>query len=204
MKKDYFDKKSRIYEMDEKRVDNVKNIADGIIRYVKLKKSDVILDFGSGTGLLTKDISKHVKKIIVNDISKSMNEQLKEKIRKKEFDCDIDMTSHNMCETHLSLEPLDGIISSMTIHHVKDIKLLLKRFFALLKKEGFIALADLETEDGTFHQEDTGVFHWGFDQKEFLLLVEEAGFKNAKIQTISVAKKAQGEYPIFLLIAQKP
>lgn len=57
MKKDYFDVKSKGYETDEKRVDNVKNIADGIIRNVNLKKSDVLLDFGSGTGLLTKHIS---------------------------------------------------------------------------------------------------------------------------------------------------
>lgn len=204
MKKDYFDVKSKGYETDEKRVDNVKNIADGIIRNVNLKKSDVLLDFGSGTGLLTKHISKYVKKIIVNDISSSMNEQLREKIKKNEFDCDIHMTSHNMCETSLPLEPLDGIISSMTIHHVNEVKELMRQFFKLLKKEGFLALADLETENGTFHQDDTGVFHFGFDKQQFLSWVEDVGFINAKIQTISVAEKPHGKYPIFLLVAQKP
>jgi len=204
MKKDYFDEKSKVYETDEKKVDNVKNIADGIICNVALKKSDVILDFGSGTGLLTKHISKYVKKIIVNDISESMNEQLRDKIKKNEFDCDIHMAAHNMCETYLCLEPVDGIISSMTIHHVKEVKELMTQFFNLLKKEGFLALADLETEDGTFHKEDTGVFHFGFDKKEFLSLVEEIGFINTKIQTISVAEKPYGQYPIFLLVAQKP
>ncbi|MDX9797040.1 MAG: class I SAM-dependent methyltransferase [Arcobacteraceae bacterium] len=204
MKKDYFDVKSKGYETDEKRVDNVKNIADGIIRNVNLKKSDVLLDFGSGTGLLTKHISKYVKKIIVNDISSSMNEQLREKIKKNEFDCDIHMMSHNMCETSLPLEPLDGIISSMTIHHVNEVKELMRQFFKLLKKEGFLALADLETENGTFHQDDTGVFHFGFDKQQFLSWVEDVGFINAKIQTISVAEKPHGKYPIFLLVAQKP
>jgi ubiquinone/menaquinone biosynthesis C-methylase UbiE len=204
MKKDYFDVKSKGYETDEKRVDNVKNIADGIICNVNLKKSDVLLDFGSGTGLLTKHISKYVKKIIVNDISSSMNEQLREKIKKNEFDCDIHMTSHNMCETPLPFEPLDGIISSMTIHHVNEVKELMRQFFKLLKKEGFLALADLETENGTFHQDDTGVFHFGFDKQQFLSWVEDVGFTNAKIQTISVAEKPYGKYPIFLLVAQKP
>ncbi len=203
MKKDYFNEKSKVYETDEKRVDNVKNIAEGIIENIKFKNTDILLDFGSGTGLLTEYISKYVNKIIANDISISMNEKLNEKIANSKFDCKIEILADNIC----SFEPLlklDGIISSMTIHHVEDVKALMKIFFNILKKGGVIALADLEPENGTFHNEDMGVFHFGFDKEEFLNYAKEAGFIELKIQTVSIAQKPYGEYPIFLLTGRKP
>lgn len=203
MKKDYFSHKSKEYEKDEKRVDNVTNIAQGIEKSVQLNKEDVLLDFGSGTGLLTERIAKHVGKIIANDVSESMNEQLDNKIQNNLFACEIEHSRDNLCTTDVKFEPLDGIISSMTIHHVEDVKALFKKFHTMLKPNGFIALADLEKEDGSFHKDDTGVFHFGFDKDEFAAWAKECGFSNVNIQTVSIAQKPHGDYPIFLLTAQK-
>jgi cyclopropane fatty-acyl-phospholipid synthase-like methyltransferase len=52
MGKDYFRNKSKDYEKDENRVNNVDNIAQAVRENVKLEKSMCIMDFGSGTGLL--------------------------------------------------------------------------------------------------------------------------------------------------------
>lgn len=204
MKKDYFDEKSKVYESDIKRVDNVKNIANGITNKIRFKKDDIILDFGSGTGLLTEYISKYVKKIIANDISDSMNSKLKEKIENKQFCCDIEIKSDNINENKLLLDSLNGIISSMTIHHVEDVPNIMETFFNILKKDGILALADLEPEDGTFHKEDTGVFHFGFDKEVFLNYAKKSGFVDLKIETVSIAEKPYGKYPIFLLTGRKP
>ncbi|QDF28866.1 class I SAM-dependent DNA methyltransferase [Halarcobacter anaerophilus] len=206
MKDDYFNEKSKIYETDNKRVDNVKNIAESILEKRLLKKSDTILDFGSGTGLLTEYISNHVNKIIANDISNAMNQKLKEKIDNNKFSCEIDILSDNITKEKHLLESLDGIISSMTIHHVKDIELLFNEFYESLKNGGILALADLETEDGSFHTEDTGVYHFGFDKNIFLKYAENAGFIDLSIKTVSIAEKPYGQYqyPIFLLIGKKP
>lgn len=203
-KKDFFDEKSQVYEKDVKRVDNVKNIAIGIKNTIELKNTDVFLDFGSGTGLLTEYISKYVKKIIANDISDSMNQKLEDKINQNKFACDIEIISNDITHEFPNLKPLDGIISSMTIHHVKDVKFLMETFFKMLKKGGVIALSDLEPEDGTFHTEDTGVYHYGFEKEYFLGLAKSAGFIDLKIDTVSVAEKPYGSYPIFLLTAAKP
>ena len=35
----------------------------------------------------------------------------------------------------------------------------------MLNDNGVIAIADLDIEDGNFHIEDTGVFHFGFERK---------------------------------------
>jgi hypothetical protein len=66
-----------------------------------------------------------------------------------------------------------------------------------------IAIADLDEEDGSFHTEDTGVFHNGFDRNELLNFAKNAGFKNLKIQTASTVIKPTGNYPVFLLTGEK-
>lgn len=73
----------------------------------------------------------------------------------------------------------------------------------MLKKGGFIALADLDREDGSFHTEDTGVHHYGFDREELKEIAQSVGFKNIKTQNASVAHKPHGAYPIFLISAEK-
>lgn len=61
-------------------------------------------------------------------------------------------------------------------HHVEDVLALFRKFYAMLHEDGRLALVDWD---------------------------KEAGFSNLNIETVSVAKKPYGEYPIFLLTAQK-
>ncbi|MDD3342744.1 MAG: class I SAM-dependent methyltransferase [Sulfurospirillaceae bacterium] len=198
-KKDYFDQKSKTYEKESKRVNNVQNIGDAILEKLAYDKNLThLMDFGSGTGLLTAHIAPHVKKITTVDISTSMNEQL----RAKKLLCELEMLEIDLTKSVIE-GTFDGIISSMTIHHVEDVQALFHTFYCLLNQGGTIALADLETEDGTFHTEDTGVFHFGFDQEEFAILAHKAGFQNIAIEIVSVAQKPYGDYPIFLLTAHK-
>ena len=61
--KDFFAHKAKDYEENAKRVSNVQNIADGILKELSYTKEMKILDFGSGTGLLTQEIAPYVGKI---------------------------------------------------------------------------------------------------------------------------------------------
>jgi len=201
-KKDYFAHKADIYENNAKRVSNVQNIADGILKNITYSKDMHILDFGSGTGLLTQEIAPFVGNITAVDMSTSMNEVLKSKI--DGFPCPLEVLELDITkEKHDHIANLDGIISSMTIHHVKDIEDLFTKFYDMLNENGTIGLADLETEDGSFHTDDTGVHHFGFDKDEFLAVAKKVGFKDLKIETISVASKPHGDFPIFLLTGRK-
>jgi len=199
--KDYFSEKSKVYETEPARVDNVTNIADAILNKLTYNKTTThIMDFGSGTGLLTTKVAPHVRKITTVDISPSMNEQLRSK--KDSLPCELTMLELDLSTAELD-ETFDGIISSMTIHHVEDTLALFQKFHRLLNSGGTIALADLDTEDGTFHSDDTGVFHFGFDQEEFATLAKKAGFEDVNIEIVSIAKKPYGDYPIFLLTGYK-
>jgi hypothetical protein len=88
----------------------------------------------------------------------------------------------------------------MTMHHIKDVTAMLGKFFAMLNDGGFIAIADLEREDGTFHKEDTGVHHAGFATEEIAKVAADIGFANVTIPIVSVVHKPQGDYPVFLLM----
>jgi len=79
--KDYFAGKAKNYEENAARVNNVHTIADAILEKLTYEKHIThLMDFGSGTGLLTSQIAPYVRKITTVDISASMNEALKAKL----------------------------------------------------------------------------------------------------------------------------
>lgn len=196
MSKDFFAEKAADYEKDKHRVDNVNNIATAIIERVKLDKRMHLMDFGSGTGLLLEGVAPQVAKITAVDVSKAMNQQLGEKRGK--LGCELEMLELDLTTADLDRQ-FDGIISSMTMHHVKDIAAMFRKFHRLVKPDGFIAISDLDTEDGNFHTEDTGVHHHGFDREKFADAARSAGFKDVAVTTASIMQKPQGAFPVFLL-----
>lgn len=200
MREDKFAHKAEAYEQEVRRVDNVTNIANKIISEIELTKDMQIMDFGSGTGLLLEQIASKVDKITAIDISPSMNKVLQSK--EDRLECKLEVREMDLTTQDID-DSFDGIISSMTIHHVQDVEALFEKFYHMLPDNGFIALADLDSEDGTFHKEDTGVFHFGFDRDWIVDIAKSVGFKNVKIQTVANVLKPYGEYPVFLLSGTK-
>jgi len=197
---DNFAHKSKSWDMNSKRVKNAKAIAQKIIEDVKLKPTMKIMDFGAGTGLLSYFIAPFVDTIVAVDNSPSMLEKFKEKAH--EFESKTQIIELDLSRTTLD-EKFDGIISSMTIHHVEDTKALFKKFYNMLEKDGFIAIADLDNEDGTFHSDNKGVFHFGFDKEALEKIAIEIGFKNIHFELASTINKPHADFTIFLMLATK-
>ena len=199
--KDHFSFKAATYEDDKRRVDNVKKIADAIAGRVGLDDTMHLLDFGSGTGLLLGSIAPSVKKITAVDVSPSMMAQLHAK--QDSIECELETIQIDL-EKESLIQTFDGIISSMTMHHIKDVPAMFDKFYDLVKPGGFVALADLDTEDGSFHtDQETGVHHTGFDRDWFKQALSEAGFVNITIETTNQLVKPQGTYTVFLCTAIK-
>lgn len=200
MKKDFFAHKAGSYEQNKSRVDNVASIANAIIRSTALDAAMHLLDFGSGTGLLLERIAPLVRKITAVDVSRAMNEQLNAK--REAIGCELEILEIDL-EKSSTDQLFDGIISSMTMHHVRDVDAMFRKFYSMLDEGGFIALSDLESEDGSFHTEDTGVFHFGFNRDAIAQIASAAGFKNVEVTNASVVHKPQGDFPVFLLKATR-
>lgn len=200
MGKDYFELKAESYDKNAKRVSNVDNIANSILSSIPFNKNMHIMDFGSGTGLLLERVAPFVKKITAVDVSEAMCKQLNDKI--KNLDCEVEILQLDLTKTKLDIK-FDGIISSMTLHHIEDTQAMFNDFYKMLNDNGVIAISDLDIEDESFHTDDTGVFHFGFDRKTFQDKAIAAGFKNVKIITASIDEKPHGKYPVFLLTGNK-
>lgn len=159
-----------------------------------------VLDFGAGTGLVCSHIAPCVKQITAVDISAAMLEQL---AAKQELQHKVEIICQDILDTPLQRR-FDVIISAMALHHIEDTEHLFQRFADLLEPQGWIALADLDTEDGSFHPPDTqGVYHHGFDRAYLENLLLQQGFESVQFHTPHIVKKAEKSYPVFLLIARK-
>jgi ubiquinone/menaquinone biosynthesis C-methylase UbiE len=119
----------------------------------------------------------------------------------------------NMTPVQLDLitDPLPAeryqlIYTLLTLHHIADTDRLLRAFYDLLETNGYLCVADLDKEDGTFH-EDEFHGHLGFDRAELAAQARQIGFQSIHFSTVfHLIKDVQGaakDFPIFLMVAQK-
>lgn len=195
-----FDKAAGDWDKGDMRQNIAHAVFKTIVSRIALLKTMNIMDFGAGTGLLSFKIAPMVKSVTGVDLSVKMLEQLEAKNTSE-------LRVEPICQD-IMLKPIglsyNGIVSSMAIHHVEDTYGLFKRFYEHLKRDGFIAIADLEEEDGTFHSHgNDGVHHFGFNKEALRKTLEEIGFKNIRFHHAYTVEREDGKYPIFLVTAMK-
>ncbi len=193
-----FDERAQNWDRSSRRRALADAVAEAILRHVALTPSMHLLDAGAGTGLLTRRLLPYVGAVTGVDTSAAMLEKF----------AAIGGDTEAVCRdilTFRSAEPFDGIVSSMTIHHIEKIPLLFERLYALLKPGAFVAIADLMPEDGTFHDRgNDGVYHFGFDETTLARASRNAGFDDPFYTRVHTVKKESGrEYGIFLFTARK-
>lgn len=200
-----FDVRAADWEKGDVRTMLAGAIAQAILADVPLESSMHLLDFGAGTGLLNRPLLPKIGKLTALDSSEKMLEMHLASAPEAYVDR-IETVFADVMTAPANFEgAFDGIISSMTMHHVADIPALLAQLRSYCKPGAFLALADLRTEDGSFHGGDnTGVEHFGFDEATLLAQTEAAGFADAKMRTVHVVEKPEQRYPIFLLTARRP
>lgn len=180
------------------------NIAHAVFQMIASRISLLnhmnIMDFGAGTGLLSFKLAPMVKSVVGVDLSEKMLEQL---ASKNSSTLEVTPLYHDILNEPLN-QQFHGIVSSMAMHHVEDTAELFKAFHTHLKRDGFIAIADLEAEDGTFHSHgNEGVHHFGFERETLRTTIENAGFEHVRFHNAYTVEKENGTYPIFLVTATK-
>lgn len=194
-----FDAKAKDWDKGQTRVDGTLAIARAIEKRHHFHTEMEVMDFGVGTGLLGFEIAKCVKRVYGVDTSKKMLEQVKSK---NTPECSIEPILQDIIQTPLK-QSFDAMVSSMTLHHIENLELFFTTILENIKKDGFIAIADLESEDGTFHSDNSGVYHFGFETEALKAIVERCGFSDVVVETINTITKPERSYDIFLLTAKK-
>ena len=201
-----FDERAKDWDTDPMKVERAQSVAIAIRKAVPLTADMSALEYGCGTGLLSFALQSDLGQITLADTSLGMLSVLTEKIAAS------GVTNMHPIRLDLSIDPLptqpfDLTYSLMTLHHIEGAKGILKKFHALLKPGGWLCVADLDKEDGTFHTDGTTDVHLGFERGELQKWVEEAVFLGVKFSTAYEIKKDIGgvekTFPVFLLTACK-
>lgn len=206
--KDYFDKAAVIWDKDPGRMQMAKTIADAMITALHPDGTELVMDYGTGTGNIALRIAPHVRRIIAVDSVKGMLEVLKEKLQSNGITT-IEPRDWSIGQDTAALPAFNLIVSSMTLHHVKDTPAAARTFHELLQPGGRVAIADLDSDNGEFHDAPCIAEHEGFERKNLQRIFEEAGFdavrfsEGATIHKISSRTGKPRDFPIFLMIAHR-
>jgi ubiquinone/menaquinone biosynthesis C-methylase UbiE len=202
-----FDKVAASWDQQSVRVKLAEDIAGAVIREIALSPGMDALDFGCGTGLLTLRLASHVRSILGVDSSRGMLEVLEGKIV-AEGPANVKTLLLDLDEGDLLTGTYDLVVSSMTLHHIHDVEALLGQFHEILKPSGCLCIADLDPDEGQFHESSQGIFHSGFDRAALRGLFEKAGFRDMKDLTATEVVKpaANGEmrrFSVFLMTGRR-
>jgi len=203
MMNESFDEKAKTWDEEPRRGRLTQAIFSAIENAVPLQANETALDYGCGTGLLTLPLAARVHRVTAVDTSAGMLEILNRKAQAGGLD-NIESLHANFSTDPLPSAPVNLITSAMTLHHVVDTEALLLTFFQLLTPGGRLALADLDTEDGTFHGETEGIPHMGFDRGKLTEQLAACGFEEISFTTVTQIEKNKKAYPVFLVTARKP
>lgn len=159
------------------------------------------LDVGCGTGLVTLQLAPLLHSITGIDSSCGMLDRLDAKLQSSGL-TNVRTALRDIAAGDKPAGTFDLITSAMMLHHIKEIQPLLLTLKENLRPGGWIALADLVAEDGSFHEDPTGVFHHGFDGKELTILMESCGYSSISVTTATTISKGEKRYPVLLITAQ--
>jgi len=202
-----FNTAAATWDQKTHRVRMANDVAKAILGTLRPGPDTEALDLGCGTGLVTLFLQPHVRTITAIDSSKGMLAELEKKIAAQ------GITNVRTRCVDLENEDLPGpfslAVSSMTFHHVQDTDRLLGRIFAGLRPGGKIAIADLDSDEGRFHESNEGVFHFGFDRYLMRKSFEAAGFVNVRNRTAAIVQKPGPDggvrtFTVFLMTGEKP
>lgn len=205
-RKNWFDKSAQAWDEKPLRVRLANDVANAVKSRVPLTPETDVLDFGCGTGLLSLALQPFVRNVTGVDSSSGMLSELAGKIQQQGVS--------NVNTLHLDVEQgdvLSGsyhlVVSSMTLHHIPQVGQLFDQFKNILMPGGHLAVADLDAEGGRFHEDNTGVFHFGFDRDELARELIAAGFRDVADATAAEITKAPAEnctetFTVFLLTAR--
>ncbi len=201
-----FEQVASRWDSNPTRLKIAQDVAAAILRTVQLSTQTDVLDYGCGTGLVAMQLQPQVRSVCGADSSPAMVAVLEDKIAT--------LKTGNVSTQLVDFErgahatgSYDLIVSSMVTHHVPNTAALFKEWKRLLKPHGQIAFADLDSEDGAFHGDNTGVFHLGFDRGVLRGLLLKTGYTDVRDTTATVVhKEVEGkerEFPIFLITSRK-
>ena len=200
-----FDNVARTWDENPVHLERSKAIALKMEETLPLKRDMRALEYGAGTGILSFILGEKLGHITMMDSSAEMVKVMEEKVLNRNA-TNLLPVIYNL-ENEMSPNLYDLIFNQMVLHHITDVGSIFDKFYQMLLAGGFLAIADLYPEDGSFHGEGFDG-HLGFDPGELKVLLLRVGFKKIDFEKCftvirQVGDKETKSFPVFLLTASK-
>lgn len=176
MENNVFEQMAKRYDTKE-RIELAKVIVKEVRPELRNSKSKSLIDYGSGTGLISLELSDSVDSILLVDSSKQMLEVAEAKIFHK------GMTNSKVLYSDFTQETpelkADIVLMSLVLLHIPDTKKILQELFNILNNGGKLIIIDFDKNDKINHPK----VHNGFSHEELKRRLSEVGFKSIEIKT---------------------
>lgn len=203
-----FNEAARNWDEDTGHLERATKLAAEIRPLVRQHELRSALDYGAGTGLLSFLLAGDLQRITLMDTSSGMLQEARRKIKDNGLGNKMKTVQANLLEDAHE-ESYDLIYILMTLHHILDTRAILEAFFQHLNPGGWLCIADLDEEDGSFHAEFPDFDgHNGFNQGDLRIILQDIGFRNVQsgffYEEIEEKEEGSRAYPLFLMKGRKP
>ncbi|WP_077212715.1 class I SAM-dependent methyltransferase [Bacillus dakarensis] len=174
---------NNVFEQIAKRYDTEERIelAKVIVKEVRSELSNCtsksLIDYGSGTGLVSLELSDLVESILLVDSSKQMLDVAAAKISHR------GITNSKVLYSDFTQETpelkADIVLMSLVLLHIPDTKKILQELFHILNNDGKLIIVDFDKNDKIHHPK----VHNGFSHEELREKLLQVGFKSTELKT---------------------
>jgi tRNA (cmo5U34)-methyltransferase len=201
-----FDIKAAGWDQNAMHLARSEAIVKELIKQVPLNRNMIALEFGAGTGITSFILKDQLREITMMDSSSEMVKIMNGKIESAQTK-NLKPILFDLEKDNWTFNKFDLIMTQMVLHHVSDTGSIIRKFYEILNPGGFLAIADLYPEDGSFHGVDFGG-HKGFDTEVLSTQIREVGFINISSQKCYVMNKQVSDtlsrkFDVFLLTANR-
>jgi len=176
MENNVFEQMAKRYDTEE-RMELAKEIVKEVRPELHNSKSKSLIDYGSGTGLISLELSDLVDSILLVDSSEQMLEVAKAKISHRGIANAKVLFSDFTRETP-DLK-YDIVLMSLVLLHIPDTQKILQELYSILHEGGKLIIIDFDKNDQINHPK----VHNGFSHEELKKSLSEVGFKSIEMKT---------------------
>ncbi|MCY7793037.1 class I SAM-dependent methyltransferase [Bacillus haynesii] len=176
MENNVFEQMAKRYDTEE-RIELAKVIVNEVRPELRNSQSKSLIDYGSGTGLISLELSDLVHSILLVDSSKQMLEVAKAKISRKGI-ANAKVLYSDFTQETPELKA-DIVLMSLVLLHIPDTNKILQELFGILNDGGKLIIIDFDKNDKIQHPN----VHNGFSHEELKKRLTDIGFKSTEMKT---------------------
>lgn len=182
MENNPFEQMAKGYDTED-RIELSKVIVKEVKTQLKDSQSKSLLDYGSGTGLVSLELTDLVDSVLLVDSSEQMLDIAKGKIAYNDI-----QNAKTLCADFTKKVPTvkaDIVLMSLVLLHIPETKQVLQQLFTLLNDNGKLIIVDFDKNSKISHPK----VHNGFSHSELKELLLEVGFASTTIHTFHYGER---------------